>query len=141
MMDDTTANARQAQIEAIRRLSPSERVEQAAQMSEDARRIAFDAEHRRHPELTWDEAREAVLTRLIVGALDGAGIPFMIAGSFASTTHGLPRTTQGLDVVIDPPDADALESLLRSLAPEHYYVDVDAARDALRDASTLELLL
>lgn len=56
----------------------------------------------------------------------------MIAGSFASAAHGLPRTTQDLDVVIDPPDADALESLVQSMAPEDYYVDGDAARDALR---------
>jgi hypothetical protein len=35
--------------------------------------------------------------------LDSSGVPFMIAGSFASTAHGMPRTTQDLDVVIDPP--------------------------------------
>lgn len=74
---------------------------------------------------------QGLLERL-VRLLDAAGIPFMIAGSFASAAHGLPRTTQDLDVVIDPPNADALESLVRSMPPEDYYVDVDAARDALR---------
>src|SRR5439155_19941918 len=72
-----------------------------------------------------------LLARL-VGALDGAKIPFMIAGSFASTAHGLPRTTQDLDVVIDPPDAAAVESLLGGFSPDDYYVDADAAREALR---------
>jgi hypothetical protein len=64
--------------------------------------------------------------------LDDARIPFMIAGSFASTVHGLPRTTQDLDLVIDPPSATEFELLLASMPVEAYYVDVDAARDALR---------
>lgn len=31
-----------------------------------------------------------------------AGIPYMLAGSFASTLHGRPRSTQDVDIVIDP---------------------------------------
>jgi hypothetical protein len=52
---------------------------------------------------------QGLLERL-VRLLEGASIPFMIAGSFASTAHGLPRTTQDLDVVIDPPDVEALDT-------------------------------
>jgi hypothetical protein len=36
---------------------------------------------------------QGLLDRL-VRLLDAAGVPFMIAGSFASAAHGLPRTTQ-----------------------------------------------
>ena len=43
------------------------------------------------------------LLRDIVARLDAAGIPFMVAGSFASSAHGMPRTTQDLDLVIAPP--------------------------------------
>jgi hypothetical protein len=50
------------------------------------------------------------LLRRLVDALDGAKVPFMIAGSFASTAHGLPRATQDLDVVIDPPDEMSLRA-------------------------------
>lgn len=50
-----------AQIEAVRRLGAAGRVRMAAQMSEDARRIAIEGELRRHPELTEREARLAVL--------------------------------------------------------------------------------
>lgn len=71
-----------------------------------------------------------LLARL-VALRDGAGVPFMIAGSLASTAHGMPRTTQDLGVVIDPPTPAALDALVRSMAPEEYYVDADAARDAL----------
>ncbi len=53
-------------------------------------------------------AIEGLLVRL-TALLDGAGIPFMVAGSFASTAHGVPRTTQDIDVV----DADAPRDALR----------------------------
>jgi hypothetical protein len=72
--------------------------------------------------------------------LEAAGIPFMVAGSFASTAHGLPRSTQDLDLVIDPPDAAALEAMLASIPADRYYVDADAARDALRRRSMFNMI-
>jgi hypothetical protein len=72
--------------------------------------------------------------------LDGAGIPFMIAGSFASTVHGLPRTTQDLDLVIDPPSAAEFDALLASMPAGTYYVDGDTARDALRRRSMFNVI-
>lgn len=65
----------------------------------------------------------------IVSQLDRFGIPHMLAGSFASTYHGDPRTTNDIDLVIDPSRA-ALESLLRGLDPERFYVSAEAARTA-----------
>lgn len=72
------------------------------------------------------------LLERIVRLLDAANVPFMIAGSFASAAHGLPRTTQDLDIVVAPPDPDALDFFVRSMARDEYYVDVEAAQDALR---------
>ncbi len=66
---DTDDNARAAQIAALRRLGPSGRVRLAAEMSEDARRIAVEGEQRRHPELSASEARRAVLGRMWGAAL------------------------------------------------------------------------
>ncbi len=80
-----------------------------------------------------------VLARMSA-ALERAGIPFMIAGSFASTTHGLPRATQDLDVVIDPPDIAAIEALLREFPEAAYYFDRDAALDAFRRRSMFNLI-
>ncbi len=71
------------------------------------------------------------LLERIVPALHQAGVPFMIAGSFASTAHGLPRATQDLDIVIDP-SGKALAALLSLLPQEQYYVDADVAREAFR---------
>lgn len=61
---DTDDKARAAQLAVLRRLGPSERVRIAAELSEDVRRIAFEAEQRRHPELSALEARQAVLDRI-----------------------------------------------------------------------------
>lgn len=72
------------------------------------------------------------LLERVVGILERAGVPFMIAGSFASTAHGAPRATQDLDLVIDP-TRSSLEVLLRELPLDAYYVDHDVARDALHD--------
>jgi hypothetical protein len=71
------------------------------------------------------------LLRDIVAILGGIGVPHMVVGSFASTFHGDPRTTRGLDLVIDP-TREQLEALLVRLSPDRYYVDADVARDALR---------
>lgn len=38
----------------------------------------------------------------VVRGLDAASIPNLVAGSIASTYHGEPRTTQDIDLVIDP---------------------------------------
>ena len=69
------------------------------------------------------------LLERVVPALHQAGVPFMIAGSFASAAQGLPRATQDLDIVIDP-SGKTLNGLLDLLPPESYYVDVDVAREA-----------
>jgi hypothetical protein len=71
-----------------------------------------------------------VLAR-IVAALEVVGIPHMIAGSFASTHFGLPRSTYDIDVVIEATPAK-LDAFVRSLSPDSYYVDPGAAREALR---------
>ncbi len=63
-IDDTDPRARAAQLAALRRLGPSGRVQLAAEMSEDVRRIALDAEQRRHPELSAAEVRRIVLGRM-----------------------------------------------------------------------------
>jgi hypothetical protein len=65
----------------------------------------------------------------VVGRLDGSGIPHMLAGSVASTYHGEPRTTQDIDLVIDP-DERSLAAFAGSFDPVRFYVG--NAMDALR---------
>jgi hypothetical protein len=61
---DTEPHSLEVKLAALRRLGPTGRVRLAVEMSEDARRISFEGERRRHPELTAAEARLAVLRRL-----------------------------------------------------------------------------
>jgi len=75
-------------------------------------------------------AEEEVLTR-VVRLLEALGIPYMIAGSVASSFHGKPRTTHDADIVIDPAP-DALDRLVDALATLAFYVDLGTAREALR---------
>ena len=61
-----------------------------------------------------------VITK-VTTLLDAARIPYMVAGSFASSIHGKPRTTQDLDVVIDA-DRQSVDALVRGLPPDDWYV-------------------
>jgi hypothetical protein len=70
-----------------------------------------------------------LLLRRIVSALDAADVPHMLVGSFASTWHGAPRTTQDIDLVIDP-TAEALDVFVASLGDDDLYVS-PSARGAL----------
>ena len=68
----------------------------------------------------------AHITRL----LDQSGIPYMAVGSLASSFHGEPRTTRDIDLVIDP-TADSLHQFVDALPRTDFYVDADAASEAL----------
>ena len=63
--------------------------------------------------------------------LTALGIPYMVAGSLASSVHGRPRTTHDADIVIDP-SPEALDRLVAELGNSGFYVEADVARDALR---------
>jgi hypothetical protein len=72
----------------------------------------------------------AFLLRLTT-ALDEAGIPHMLTGSFASSLHGSPRATQDIDLVIDP-TFQSLARLLEALGGADMYLDADVAREEHR---------
>jgi hypothetical protein len=77
--------------------------------------------------------------RRLVAALDDAGIPLMLTGSFASSFHGLTRATQDIDLVIVPTE-DQLRSFVSALGPDEYYVDLEAALEALRRQSQFNVI-
>lgn len=67
----------------------------------------------------------------LVRRLEALGIPYMVAGSVASSHHGRPRATNDADVVIDP-TPEALDALVAALLADGCYVDARIAREALR---------
>lgn len=81
--------------------------------------------------------QEGFLTQL-AQLLEMAGVPFMVAGSHASSYYGQPRSTNDVDLVIDP-TAEQLDRFL-GLLGDRYYVSPEAARDALRRRSMFNLI-
>jgi hypothetical protein len=77
--------------------------------------------------------------RRITSALNQAGIANMLVGSFASAYYGAPRTTQAIDfVVIAPPEQ--LRVFATLLPSTEYYVDLEAALDALQRQSMFNVI-
>ena len=72
-----------------------------------------------------------LLTR-VTGALSASGVPYMLGGSFASTKHGLPRSTQDVDIIIDPPTVASFEALVEVFCKGDYYCDREVAGRAFR---------
>jgi hypothetical protein len=77
--------------------------------------------------------------RRIVGRLDAARIPYLVTGSFASSAHGIRRTTFDFDFVVDP-DEEPLRAFVRGLPSDEYYVDESTAVDALRRRSMFNVV-
>lgn len=75
----------------------------------------------------------------IAGELNRAGIAYMLTGSFASVFYGSPRSTQDIDLVIEV-NATLLLAFLGSLPSSEYYMDPDAALEALRRESLFNII-
>jgi hypothetical protein len=87
------------------------------------------------PEKPPDPVAVAIET---AGILERLGIAYLAAGSLASSAHGEPRSTLGIDIVADV-RADHVPEILRSFGTD-YYVDEDAIREALRSGSSFNLV-
>ena len=77
---------------------------------------------------------------IIVWELDRFEISYMLAGSFASTYHGAPRTTHDIDVVIAP-SREKLDQLVSGLHPDRFYVSKAAADEAWRRRGMFNVVL
>jgi hypothetical protein len=63
-------------------------------------------------------------------ALDTAGVPYMITGSYASSVHGEPRASKDIDIVIAP-TRDQLVRLMRLFPPDEFGAQEEAALEAM----------
>lgn len=77
--------------------------------------------------------------RTITEVLDANDVAYMLAGSFASTHYGTSRSTQDLDLVIDPTD-EQLGKLTESLKGNNYYLDLNSALEAKRRESLFNII-
>ncbi|MGQ0814375.1 MAG: hypothetical protein ACT4O1_07900 [Gemmatimonadota bacterium] len=79
------------------------------------------------------------LLKLVVGALERAGIDYMITGSVASSLHGEPRSTHDLDVVIEIEEKN-LAALLSAFPRPEFYLAETAAREAIRTGGMFNVI-
>lgn len=74
---------------------------------------------------------QSELLGCLVRCLEKLGIPYFITGAVACIAYGEPRLTNYIDVVADISEEHLAE--LRQCFPEgEYYLDTDAAREAIR---------
>jgi hypothetical protein len=66
---------------------------------------------------------------LVVSRLDKIGIEYMVGGSFASSAHGVPRSTQDADVVADLKQEQIGEFV--ELFRHDFYVDAGQVKEAV----------
>ncbi len=74
----------------------------------------------------------------LVALLEAAEIPYMLAGSLASSFHGRPRATNDVDLVIAPTESQ-LRRFLSSLGSADY-VSEEAAMRALHRGSAFNVI-
>lgn len=79
-----------------------------------------------------------VALRPVVEALERMGVPYMVAGSVASSMHGVPRTTLDADLVARIDDVHA-RPLVEALG-QAYYADEAMIRNAVRHGSSFNLI-
>jgi hypothetical protein len=75
----------------------------------------------------------------IKSALDSAGVPYMLSGSFAGASYGVPRSTQDIDFVVAATPSQ-LRALVQGLPSDQYYVDLEAALEAHKRQSLFNVI-
>jgi hypothetical protein len=70
------------------------------------------------------------VTLQVTDVLDTLGVPYLIGGSFASAVYGTYRATADVDLVADL-KLDQVGALVKALR-EHFYIDDEMVRDAIR---------
>ena len=75
----------------------------------------------------------------LIAALDGAGIPYMVTGSLASSHHGVGRATRDIEVVVEP-DQKSLDAFMSGLPASGYHADAQTAQQAPRRRSQFNVV-
>lgn len=79
------------------------------------------------------------LLEKVRAALEATEIPYFVTGSFASAAHGVPRSTNDIDIIIAP-TPDQLNALMDRLSDPEYYSDREDAFDALQHRSQFNVI-
>lgn len=82
---------------------------------------------------------QAELLRYLAEVLEGLGIPYMVAGSHAAMYYGEPRLTRDVDIIARLA-LDDLPAMLQRFPPDQFYVDGEAAREAVRTSGQFNII-
>src|SRR5213075_1407107 len=74
----------------------------------------------------------------LLAALDRLEVPFLVGGSVASGTHGLPRQTNDIDIVADL-RLDAVREFCEALQG-HFYIDAESVGDAIETGRAFNVI-
>jgi hypothetical protein len=72
-------------------------------------------------------------------ALESSGVSYFVTGSFASSAHGVPRSTNDIDIVIAP-TPQQLSALLEQFPESDFASSREDAFDALRRRSQFNVI-
>lgn len=75
----------------------------------------------------------------LTASLESADIEYMVVGSFASTFHGITRTTQDIDIVVAL-SGHQVRRLLDGFPEDSYYISETAVREALHRRSQFNVI-
>jgi hypothetical protein len=75
----------------------------------------------------------------IAAALDELRIPFVVAGSLASSRHGIARATRDIDLLIQLTERQ-VPALVRRLREASFYADEGMAREAVRRGASFNVI-
>ena len=81
---------------------------------------------------------ELEVLRVVSERLESLGLRYMLTGSFAMAFYATPRMTRDLDIVVEL-DREDVEPVVAAFSPD-FYVDEEAARDAVRQARLFNLM-
>jgi hypothetical protein len=83
-------------------------------------------------------AEPVEITQQIARILDGLEIRYFVGGSLASSLHGVPRSTQDVDLVTDI-KMKHIPEFVSACAPE-FYIDADMIREAIRRQTSFNII-
>jgi hypothetical protein len=84
------------------------------------------------------QAEPILVVAKVAQALEGLHVPYFVGGSLASSTFGLPRATQDVDLIADLRPKH-VSSLVTTLGTE-FHAEADAIRDAILRRSSFNLI-
>jgi hypothetical protein len=79
------------------------------------------------------------LLKRVVAVLDGAGIGYMVTGSYVSSMQGDPRSTHDIDIVVAM-EARHVPALLAAFPAPEFYLDEHSVRSAIQRRDMVNLL-